>query len=392
MNWVDVLIVVLALAYAVSGYRNGAVFGTLSIAGFVAGALIGGQVAHTVSTSITEGRSQVPVAVAVVLLCAVLGQVLGVLAGRAVRARITWTSAKAVDSALGSVLSVLGVLVVAWMVALPMASAPYPSLARSVRESNVVHALDDVMPAPMRSVYASLREVVDRNGFPEVFGALQPSRIFGVDPPDTGLSSSPVAAAARPSVVKIVGDAPSCSRTSEGSGFVYAADRVMTNAHVVAGTRTVTVQSTSGSRRAVVVLFDPRRDIAVLSVPGLDEPALTFAAAAADSGSDALALGFPEDGPFDVQPARVRDREAAYGGDIYGDGKVVRDIYAVRAVVRPGNSGGPLLDTDGTVLGVVFATAVDSSDTGYALTASEVRSSAAAGRSATEAVSTSTCV
>lgn len=392
MNWVDIVIVGLAIVYAFSGYRSGAVAGTLAIVGFVGGALIGGQIAHPISTAIAGGRSQVPLAVAVVIVAAVLGQVLGMYVGRGIRSRIRWNSARAADSALGSVVSAIGVLVVAWMVALPLASAPYPSVARAVRESNVVHGLDDVMPTPMRQVYASLRQVIDRNGFPEVFGALQPSRIFGVDPPDEALNASPVVNKVRPSVVKIVADAPSCSRTSEGSGFLYAPGRIMTNAHVVAGTQKVTVQTTEGNRTATVVLFDSQRDVAVLAVSDVDATPLAFAATAAISGADALVLGFPEDGPFDVQSARVRDRESAYGADIYGSGKVTRDIYAVRSVVRPGNSGGPLLSPSGTVLGVVFATAVDSSDTGYALTASEVRGSAAAGQAASSAVSTGKCI
>ncbi|MCW2525933.1 MAG: serine protease [Pseudonocardiales bacterium] len=392
MNWIDGVIVLIALVYAFSGYRNGAVVGTLSILGFVGGAFLGGQFAHPISTSITDGRSQVPLAVAVVLVGAVLGQVLGVFTGRRLRDRITARTARAADSALGSVVSVIGVLVVAWMVALPLASAPYPGLARSVRESNVVHGLDDVMPGPMRSVYSSLRDVMDRNGFPEVFGALQPSRIFGVDPPDETLNASPVVASVRPSVVKVVGEAPSCSRISEGSGFVFAPGRVMTNAHVVAGTRDVRVESTTGTRSATVVLFDPHRDIAVLAVGGLAAPALAFDTTGAASSSDALVLGFPQDGPFDVQSARIRDRETAYGADIYSETKVSRDIYAVRSLVRPGNSGGPLLNATGAVIGVVFATAVDSADTGFALTAAEVAPSAQAGRTATSAVSTEKCV
>ena len=392
MNWVDVVIIVLALVYAFSGYRNGAVVGTLSILGFVAGALIGGQVAHPVSTSIAHGRDQVPVAVVTVLVCALLGQLIGSVLGKTFRNRITWRAARSLDSALGSVFSVIGVLAVSWMVALPLASAPYAQLARSVRESAVVHGLDDVMPEPMRRVYSSLRDVMDRNGFPEVFGALQPSRIFGVDPPDTGLTASPAVTAVRPSVVKIVSEAPSCSREIEGSGFVYSSGRVMTNAHVVAGSKTVSVQSTAGRFTATVVLFDQKRDIAVLSVPGLRAPALPFQSVAAASGTGAIVLGFPQDGPFDIQAARIRDRETAFGADIYGNGRVDRDIYAVRSLVRPGNSGGPLISTTGQVLGVVFATAVDSNDTGYALTAAEVSVDAAGGRTATASVSTSKCV
>ena len=167
-----------------------------------------------------------------------------------------------------------------------------------------------------------------------------------------------------------------CGHDSEGSGFVYAPGRVLTNAHVVAGMKKVTVQD-NGDRPARVVLFDPDVDLAVLSVDGLSGAPLASSTTTARSGTSAVVAGYPEDGPFDPEPARIRDAERAYGKNIYGNNqgghRVGRDIYSVRARVRPGNSGGPLLATDGRVLGVVFATAVDASDTGYALTAARGR-------------------
>jgi S1-C subfamily serine protease len=161
---------------------------------------------------------------------------------------------------------------------------------------------------------------------------------------------------------------------------------------VVAGTQQV--QVVVDGRETVparVVLFDPRRDVAVLDVPELNAAPLPFATKDASTGDPALVLGYPENGPFTVRSARVRSRTTAAGSDIYGNGGLSRSIYAIRAVVRSGNSGGPLLATDGTVLGVVFATALDSSDTGYALTDTEVAADAAAGKNANEAVSTGSC-
>ena len=175
--------------------------------------------------------------------------------------------------------------------------------------------------------------------------------------------------ASRGSIIKVRGIAPSCSRQVEGSGFVYGAQRVMTNAHVVAGVQSPRVVLGASQLPARVVLFDPDRDVAVLAVPDLDRPALAFSAPAAP-GANAIVAGYPEDGPFSAVPARVRNRQFARGPDIYSQGTVTRDIYAVRAKVLPGNSGGPLLATDGRVYGVVFAAATDDADTGYALTAS----------------------
>jgi S1-C subfamily serine protease len=198
--------------------------------------------------------------------------------------------------------------------------------------------------------------------------------------------------AAHASVFKIYGEAPSCNRGIEGSGFVYAPHRILTNAHVVAGTAQVGVQvSDSENLPAKVVVYDPERDVAVLDVPGLDAPALRFSPGPASTGDPAVVLGYPEDGPFNVRSARVRSRDTVSGNDIYGNGNVQRDIYSIYAVVRSGNSGGPLLAANGTVLGIVFATALESSNTGYALTDGEIASDVAQGRNATAKVDTESC-
>jgi S1-C subfamily serine protease len=192
--------------------------------------------------------------------------------------------------------------------------------------------------------------------------------------------------------VKIVGAAASCSRQIEGSGFFFAPGKVMTNAHVVAGVQhpRVSIGGVGRSVEATVVLYDPKTDIAVLSVPGLSAPALQFAAEAV-SGADAVVAGFPENGPYTLSPARIRGVENARGPDIYQDAQVTREIYAVRAQVQPGNSGGPLLDTAGQVDGVVFAKAIDDDSTGYVLTAKQVATDATLGATQTAPVSTQGC-
>ena len=159
----------------------------------------------------------------------------------------------------------------------------------------------------------------------------------------------------RPSVVKIEGVAPSCQQALEGSGFVVSAERVMTNAHVVAGTRRLTVQTEGGdSLAAKVVLFDSRTDIAVLDVPGLSAKALQFDDSSAKPGADAIVLGYPEAGPFTSTAVRVRETINLSGPDIYRTNQVLREVYTVRGTIRQGNSGGPMIDPDGDVLGVVF--------------------------------------
>ena len=248
-----------------------------------------------------------------------------------------------------------------------------------------------MVPRPVRGLYTNLRDLVRNYDFPEVFGPLVPTRVRMVDAPDPALLRSPVVQRARPSVLKITGVAESCARRIEGSGFVYATDRIMTNAHVVAGVDKPQVEVGGKRRAADVVLYDPDRDVAVLRVPELGLRPLTFADRRADTDDDAIVVGYPEDGPFFVGPARVRDRMQIRGPDIYNERTVTREVYSIRGDVRSGNSGGPLLSPSGSVYGVIFAAAVDQADTGFVLTATEVGSDARAGAAATEPVPTGDC-
>jgi S1-C subfamily serine protease len=393
MSFVDGLIIVAAIAYAYGGYRNGAVVGAFSLAGFLGGSVAGAQLARPLGTHLLGGHSQVPLAIICVLVAAIAGQLIAVAVAGQLRRRIVWRPAKALDSGIGAALGVLSVLLVAWMVAVPLASSPYPTLVSAIDNSVVVRHVDEVMPSPVRNVYSSLRNFIDRSGFPPVLGDLHSTHIVDVGPPDPAVLNSPAVVAARSSVLKIYSQAPSCNRGIEGSGFVYAPQHVLTNAHVVAGANSFSVQTSSGllSLKATVVSFDPNRDVAVLYVPGLKAAPLKFAPVPGKTDDSAIVVGYPEDGPFDVRPARVRDREEVAGRDIYGSSVVNREIYAIRSTVRSGNSGGPLLTPTGQVLGMVFATALNSSDTGYALTDAEISGNAAAASSAHGSVATGHC-
>jgi S1-C subfamily serine protease len=394
VNLLDLFIVIAAIAYGFGGFRNGAVVGALSMIGFFGGAAIGAQIAEPIGSRVADGRAQVPVAILCVLMLAMIGQLVGAWAAGHIRARVRSEKGRAVDSGIGSALGIVSVMLVAWMVAVPLASSPYPTLASEATHSRIVRSVNDVMPGSVRSLYSSLRGFLDQSGFPPVFGDLPSGPSVAVPAPDSTLTPAVQARVTRAhrSIFKIYGEAPSCSRGIEGSGFVYAPDRVITNAHVVAGTSQVAVQvSKNHNLPATVVLFDPKRDIAVLNVPGLDAPVLHFATTTAGKGDPAVVLGYPEDGPFNVRSARVRSRSTVSGSDIYGNGNIQREIYSLRAIVRSGNSGGPLMADDGTILGIVFATALDSSDTGYALTAGELASDAAAGATATEPSGTGHC-
>ena len=192
--------------------------------------------------------------------------------------------------------------------------------------------------------------------------------------------------------MKITGAAVACDRGQEGSGAVIAPQRVITNAHVVAGVKEPYVQVGGVGRQypARVVSFDPRRDLAVLAVPALQAPPLPEGDNLA-RGDDAIVAGFPRNGPFKVNAARVRQVIQASGEDIYARPGVVREVYSLFADVQPGNSGGPLLDRNGALAGVVFAKSLDDNQTGYALTLDEVEPVIQAGTTASGTVSTGDC-
>lgn len=392
MSLVDVVLIVLALLFALSGFRQGLLVSATSIVGFLGGAVLGAQLSGPVADRI-DGSSvtRVFAALVVVLAGALLGQVVAGAAGRALRSRVTWEPAKIVDSVAGAVVSAASVLLVAWMVASPLASSPFPPVSSQVRQSALVQAVDRAVPDSVRAVYDNLRQAIDRRGLPDVLDPLTPTQVRDVPAPDQALLDSPVVASVQGSVVKVSGVAPSCSRQIDGSGFVYAPERVMTNAHVLAGVTDPVVQAEGEEYDATPVYVDEEVDIAVLAVPGLPEVPLAFTPQPADSGADSIIMGYPGGGPFYVGPARVRDRGEISGPDFRNSRTVVRDVYALYGIVRAGNSGGPLFATDGTVLGVVFASAIDDPDTGYALTALQVADAARAGSTATAEVGTGPC-
>jgi S1-C subfamily serine protease len=389
---VDLVLIVLALLFALSGFRQGLLVSATSFLGFIGGAVLGAQLAGPVAERVDGSNvTRVFTALVVVLAGALLGQVVAGTAGRALRKRVTWEPAKVVDSVAGAVVSAAAVLLVAWMVASPLASAPFPQVAGQVRQSALVQAVERAVPDQVRSVYDSLREAIDRRGLPDVLDPLTPTQAREVPAPDDGVLAGPVVGSVRGSVVKISGIAPSCSRQIDGSGFVYAGERVMTNAHVLAGVTQPVVLAEGREYEAVPVYVDEATDVAVLAVPGLPQVPLDFAEVSAATGDDSIIMGYPGGGDLYIGAARVRDRGEISGPDFRNTGTVVRDVYALRGSVRSGNSGGPLFSPEGDVLGVVFASAIDDPSTGYALTVDEVADAAAQGQRATAAVPTGAC-
>lgn len=396
MSWVDVLVVGLAVVAGVSGWRHGMAVALLSFVGVLGGAILGVRLAPLLAENFETPPTRIIVSIVVVVLLVALGETTGVYLGRHIRDRISGQTSLAVDSTLGSILQAITVVVAAWLVALPLASASVPGVAAGVKGSEVLKAVDSVMPAAARSLPRELRELLDNSGFPNVLDPFAETPIVAVGPPDATLADSEVVTDVRDSILKVRGRAPSCRRQLEGTGFVIGPELVMTNAHVVAGTSETAVEvrrGRSGVRTldARVIVYDPNVDVAVLRVPDLDATPLPFDAAAAEVGADAIVIGYPLDGPYTASPAKVRQRIQLAGPNIYDNGTVTRDVYTVRAKVQSGNSGGPMIDPQGEVVGVVFGAALDDPETGFVLTAEQVQPAFDAARDRTRTVDTGAC-
>ncbi|MER7947661.1 MarP family serine protease [Streptomyces sp. NPDC096079] len=397
MNVLDILLLLAAVWFAIIGYRQGFVVGILSVIGFLGGGLVAVLLLPILWDQLTDNSevstTATVVFVMVVIVCASVGQAFTTHLGNKLRRHITWSPARALDATGGALVNVVAMLLVAWLIGSALARTSLPTLGKEVRNSKVLLGVEQVMPTQASGWFDDFSSTLARSGFPQVFSPFANEPITPVLPPDPALADSPVAARAQRSIVKVVGTAQSCGKVLEGTGFVFADRRIMTNAHVVGGVDEPTVQIGGEGKLydAKVVLYDWRRDIAVLDVPDLKATPLDFTDEGARSGDDAIVAGFPENGSYDVRSARVRGRISAKGPDIYHRDEVRRDVYSLYATVRQGNSGGPLLTEDGEVYGVIFARSLDDANTGYALTADEIREDIERGRTADQQVDTQGC-
>jgi S1-C subfamily serine protease len=389
MNVLDWCLVILALAYAISGYWQGFITGACATAGLVLGGLAGIWLAPVLLGDAAPSLWVSLGALFVVLVMASLGQASLQFLGSRLRARITWQPIRAVDAVGGAVLSVVAVLLVAWMLGVAISGSRIPGISPQVRESRVLIGVNDVMPVQAQQALRSFDQVVGSSFFPRYLEPFAPERIVNVPRADKKVLRDPDIRKASESVFKIRSN-NACGSGVEGTGFLYAPGKLMTNAHVVAGVTEPTVIVGDESVTGKVVYYDPDVDIAVIDVPELDGPTISFDLTAKERQQGA-ALGFPQDGPFDARPVRIRSDQRLRSPDIYGDGTVTRHVYALRGLIRPGNSGGPVVSTAGRVLGVVFAASVSDPDTGYALTADQVRRAAAMGLDAESKVSSGNC-
>ncbi|TDD16206.1 MarP family serine protease [Nonomuraea diastatica] len=390
----DLILIGLVIAFGISGYRQGFIIGAMSFVGFVGGAVLGVFIAPPISKAVVDGDTpQALLAIVIVFLAATIGQFASSTLGAVVRSHVTWEPARVADAVGGTFASALSVLVIAWLIGSLIVSTAFTPLVDQVKNSALLTTVDDAIPQAARNWQAPFKKFIDRSEFPPVFDAIGAGTIIDVPPPDQSvLKGGDELERARRSIVKVQGNAQSCNKHIEGTGFVYAPGRIMTNAHVVAGvTRDLQIiDSTNTRHKAAVVRYNPRRDIAILYVPGLRLPQLAFDGDGG-RGDDAIVAGFPKGQGFTAVSARIGGQLDAEGPDIYREATVTRKVYAIRGQVLPGNSGGPLLTPEGRVYGVIFAAAINEEETGYVLTAEEVAPDAARGRNDTTPASTQEC-
>jgi S1-C subfamily serine protease len=388
VDLLDLVIVLIVIGVALRGVISGFLRQAGSLGGFVVGLIMGAILAVWAASSVAAGAGRDFLVLFVFFGTAIviggIGEAVGEhLSGTAERHRLG-----SLDQILGAVFGIFVALFAVWILAATFQRSSGPELATQIQDSRILQALNQSLP-PAPDVIAQLERALGATDFPQVFAGLEPSPA----PPVTGPNAAAInaaAAAGRSATVKIEG--LGCGGLVEGSGFIVARDLVATNAHVVAGITRPVVEDQNGDHVGTVVFFDPNMDFAVIRVSGLTEAPLALDSANESRGLVGAVLGYPGGGPFTVSGAAILQREQAVGRNIYDNAIVTRSIYELQAVVRPGNSGGPLVTPNGQVVGVVFAMSTVNGDVGYALTSAEIAPDVNAAKSSNHQVSTQSCV
>ncbi|HXX88860.1 MAG TPA: MarP family serine protease [Acidimicrobiales bacterium] len=394
MNWVDLVLLALVALSAVQGMRLGATMQVFSFGGFWLGLFVGALIVPHVMRFAHGNVSRALVAAVVIFGTA------GILstAGRYIGARSSHALQRVklgpADSVLGVAVAVVATLFIAWFTALVIENSNFTSLNAAIQQSRIVRAMDNLLPAPP-TILARVKSFLASEGFPVVFAGLSPQASAPVTlPADSQVRAAVLSAG--PSTLQVEGEG--CGVIQEGSSFVVAPGLVVTNAHVVAGVHHIQVLDNGRSRDAVPIWFDPELDVAVLRVPGLDEPPLSVDTRTFSRGTSGVVLGYPGGGPFTYSPAGITNTFDATGLDIYGTSSTTRAVYELQAVVRPGNSGGPLVASadgsspaNGTVIGLVFARSTTNPEVGYALAMGQVMVDVGRAEHANSPVGTGNC-
>ncbi|MFZ1062382.1 MAG: MarP family serine protease [Acidimicrobiales bacterium] len=382
MNWVDLVIIVMVILAALNGRRVGAVRQVAGYVGLGAGFVVGTIIAPSLSTTLTHAAWRPLVALAVVLVATVIGGRLGRLLGDVVAESMRALHLGLVDSLGGVLVGVLGTLVGCWLIAGLLASTAWGSLAAEIQNSSVLAAINKVMP-PVPTFEAKVQSLFRDADFPSIFSSIvAPTLPATVSPRDLGPVVTSLAAPS--GVVKVLASG-ACSRIQQGTAFFVSSRDAVTNAHVVAGEPRITVNGAP----ALVVLYDPNNDIAILRVGSGAHVPLTFFSGAVATGARARVIGFPLDSTRTSAPGYVEGAITAQGRDIYDRNLLTRTYEVIETNVQPGNSGSPVV-VDGDVAGVIESKSLSQASTAYAIPDGVVERDLA--HAGTRAVSTSGCL
>ncbi|GGH90428.1 MarP family serine protease [Arthrobacter liuii] len=385
----DIVLILALLSYLVYGLRNGFLVTVGGLAGFAAGAVAAFFAVPLVSTFVEDSGWRLTAIIAAAVVLMALGHGLGTMVGRQLRGVVRIRPLRAVDRLVGGALNLVVSALVMSMLAFSVSSLGVPVVSQQLAESKVIRFIDGLTPTPVKATMAQLRSTVIGNGIPTLIEGLDQGQAVQV--PNTS-TNTPALNKAAQSVLRIAGTAYECGQNQTGSGFVVAPDRVVTNAHVVAGvSQPVVEMPDGGAMPGRVVYFDTRRDLAVLAVDKLPSQPLPLSRDL-PGGSQAAFAGYPHGGPFQSKPATVQDIATVLVPDIYGNNPSPEDIYRLAGDVQPGNSGGPLLTTDGQVAGVIFAKATSDTEVGFAITMNDLDPVAGQAPGLSSPVSSGQCI
>jgi len=385
----DALLVLMLIGYIVYGFRNGLSRAAFTIAGVIAGIIAAFFLAPVITNLVPIPFLRLGVTIVVAIGFVALGHALGSGIGRFLRRGILHSPLSGIDRVLGAVGAGVVAALVASMVSFSVSQLGVPALSRAISGSAFLRIVSTLTPDPVEAFLAQVRGAVVDRGIPLITGALEGGTTPVIPAIDTGSGALNDAAQ---SVVRITGNAYACGVSQSGTGFVVYDDRVVTNAHVVAGVTEPVIETLAGqSLTGTVVYFDAIDDLAVIAVPGLDAAALPLASTLSPD-TDAAFEGYPYGGPFSSAGANVISVTSPNVADIYGTSRTPREVYTLAADIREGNSGGPLLTLDGSVAGVVFARDADTANVGYAMTMAELEPVTNRAAGLTDPVSPGDCI
>lgn len=364
----DIAIGLGLLSYTLYGMRAGFALSVSGLAGFVLGAVGAFFAIPLITSAITDPDWRVRTVLIAVFGLPVTGQLLGSSIGRTIQQRLKRSPLNIVNRLLGGAVNLIVAAIVLPMLAFGVGALGVPIVSSAIASSSVITAINGLTPDPLKALEAQIRALVTQDAVPRLLGALAPDATIAVPTASDGTAAQILAGK---SVVKITGSAYQCGQNQSGSGFVIAANRVITNAHVVAGVDSPVVEVNGQAHSATVVHFDTQKDLAVLAVKGLGVAPISIGYTLAP-GTKAVFDGFPLGGPYSTSQAAVQQVSTARIPDIYGGNDSPREIYYLSANVQEGNSGGPLIATNGQVVGVIFAKSPTSQNLGFALTMSEL--------------------